>query len=141
MSFTPSDEELELPEPPPTLELWKRAHDLPPRWDGMVVEWSGWKSTDDMFICPRPRSRSGQDCCHFCGSKKPPTINLGRVWTDPTNSPPEISRGRLDKGRHLVANISAFRCPDCRRDHVLDSGGNAWDLDETDYTDEGSWEV
>lgn len=44
-------------------------------------------------------------------------------------------------GRHLVGMMSAFRCPDCEHDTVLDPSGQEWDLDPTDYTDEGSFDI
>lgn len=120
------------------LELWAREHDLPPRWDGLLVEWGDWDDTGRMFICPPPKrpSRCGQ-----CGSTRPRLICTGRVWTDPATSPPAIGRARMRRGRHLVGMMSAFRCPDCEHDSVLDSNGQEWDLDETDYTDDGSFDV
>lgn len=120
----------------PALELWPRDHDLPPRWDGLPVEWGKWDDTAGMFICPPPRR---PEQCEACRSTQPPLINIGRVWTDPATAPPAIGRARLDKGRHLVGTITAFRCPDCEQDTVLDSE-TSWILDETDYTDDGSWD-
>ena len=119
-----------------TMPLWPRQHDLPPRWDGLPVEWGEWSSTEGMFICPPPR-----DTCGRCGTVQPPRIALGRIWTDPQTAPAAIGRARLQRGRHLVAILSAFRCVVCEHDHVLDGDGQAWDLDETDYTDAGSWAV
>jgi DNA (cytosine-5)-methyltransferase 1 len=120
-----------------TLALWPREHDLPPRWDGLPVEWGEWSEIG--LICPPPPRRPQ---CR-CGSRRDPLINLGRIWTEP-GTVLAIGRSRMNRGRHLVANIAAFRCPDCGRDHVLDGIGpdaQAWDLDETDYTDDGSWDV
>lgn len=119
------------------LELWPREHDLPPRWDGLPVEWGCWDDTGRAFMCPPPKPQR----CARCGSEHPRLINVGRLWTDPATAPPAIGPTRLRRGRHLVGVISAFRCPDCGHDSVLDHLGNEWDLDETDYTDDGSWDV
>lgn len=61
------------------------------------------------------------------------------MWTDPATAPPAIGRARMQHGRHLVGMMSALRCPDCEHDIVRDSNGQEWDLDETDYTAEGSF--
>lgn len=103
-----------------TLELWPRDHDLPPRWDGHPVEWGEWSCTGDVFICPPPRDKG----CEYCGSLRPRRMCLGRI-------------------RAVGAVIAAFRCPDCERDYVIDGLGadaKTWHLDDTDYTDNGSWE-
>ena len=45
--------------------------------------------------------------------------------------------------RQAGAVLAAFRCPDCDRDYVIDGLGpdaQTWHLDDTDYTDNGSWE-
>ncbi|GAT07597.1 hypothetical protein H7I77_25405 [Mycolicibacterium novocastrense] len=120
------------------LDLWPREHDLPPRWDGLVVEWGDWDDTAGVFVCPPPRSPQR---CEICGSTRPPLINSGRIWTDPATAPPAIGRVRMRRGRHLVGRITAFRCADCEHDTVLDPNGQMWDLDPTDYTDDGSWDV
>ncbi|EHB48788.1 hypothetical protein MycrhDRAFT_5629 [Mycolicibacterium rhodesiae JS60] len=120
------------------LELWPRQHDLPPRWDGLPVEWGDWSDTADIFICPPPPRKK----CEHCGSQRDSLMCLGRVWTDPATAPRAIGRARLQRGKHLVANLSAFRCPDCEHDYVLDVVNNeAWDLDPTDYTNDGSYDV
>jgi len=124
------------------LTLWSRDHDLPPRWDGLPVEWSEWSDTSAIFICGRAARRPER--CGHCGSIRSPLIASGRIWADwPPATVPLMGRTRLAGGRRLVANIAAFRCPDCQRDHVIDglgSGAQTWLLDETDYRDEGSWE-
>jgi hypothetical protein len=120
----------------PSLDLWPRQHDLPARWDGHPVQWSQWSDTATVFACPPPKPQP----CTRCGSVAASRVNIGRVWTDPSSAPPAISRGRLRGGRHLVGVITAFRCPDCGQDQVLDSCGTTWDLDETDYCADGSWD-
>jgi len=120
------------------LPLWQREHDLPPRWDGLPVQWGQWGETAGMFICGRSSARGER--CGRCKSAAAPQINLGRIWTDPRTAPPAIARGRLSRGRHLVCTISAFRCADCGHDTVLDGNGVMWDLDDTDYAEDGSWD-
>ncbi|CAN3131962.1 hypothetical protein ACNUDN_29000 [Mycobacterium sp. smrl_JER01] len=120
------------------LDLWPRQHDLPPRWDGLPVEWGSWSDTADIIICPPPPRRPK---CVRCGSHQDPHMNLGRVWTEP-GMVRAIRRAQLSNGRHLVAHLAAFRCPDCEHDHVIDLvNDQAWDLDTTDYTDDGSYDV
>jgi hypothetical protein len=118
------------------LNLWPRQHDLPPRWDGLPVEWEPWTPTTATFICPPPRKPL---TCHRCGDPRPPEVSIGRIWTDPDTAPPAIGVARLRNGRHVVAVISAHRCPGCSHDTVFE-GDQAWDLDETDYTEDGSWD-
>lgn len=60
--------------------------------------------------------------------------------TTQATAPIAIGRARLHGGRHLVGLITAFRCPTCRHDTVLDPDGQQWNLDDTDYTDDGSWD-
>lgn len=120
-----------------SLELWPRDHDLPPRWDGLPVDWGEWDDSGRGFVCPPPRPQ----CCDRCGSPRPRLFNVGRIWTDPGTAPPAIGVARLRRGRHLVGVIAAFRCPDCEHDSVLDHHEKSWDLDDTDYTDKGSWEI
>lgn len=121
-----------------SFDLWPRQHDLPPRWDGLPVEWSGWQQPPVVYVCPPPRR---PDRCDTCASERQPSINIGRVWTDPATAPQAIGRARLRRGRHLVCVITAMRCNDCGHDRVLElSSGMTWDLDETDYTDDGSWD-
>jgi hypothetical protein len=69
-------------------------------------------------------------------------MSTGRVWDEADPNPAD---GSLDptapqeNTRRLALILTAFRCLSCRRDWVLDTDGQAWDLDETDYTDVGSW--
>lgn len=120
------------------LDLWPRQHDLPPRWDGLPVEWGDWTDTPDIHICPPLPKRPK---CENCGSRRDPRMALGRVWTEP-GMVHAIRKARMQNGKHLVANLAAFRCPDCEHDHVLDIANNeAWNLDPTDYTDSGSYNI
>lgn len=118
------------------LELWPREHDLPPRWDGLPVQWGQWEDTATIVVCPPPKPER----CDRCKSDRPRLLNIGRIWTDPLAAPPAIGIARLRRGRHLVGILSAFRCPECGHDSVLDPEDQYWDLDETDYADVGSTE-
>jgi hypothetical protein len=90
-------------------------HDLPPRWNGRVVEWEGWKMPAPVFVCPPPRA----ECCPNCGSLTEQPVNCGVVVA--------------------VIELFAHRCPDCRHDTVMElSTGDWWDLDLSDYEDGGS---
>lgn len=40
----------------------------------------------------------------------------------------------------ILGRLTAFRCPDCHHDHVLHGNDQTWDLDDSDYADEGSCE-
>jgi hypothetical protein len=119
------------------LDLWPREHDLPPRWDGLPVQWGDWSDTADVIMCPPPRR---PERCDHCGVTVACLINIGRIWTGEASAPAAIGRARLRRGQHLVGLITAFRCPVCRHDSVLDPDGKQWDLDVTDYTDDGSWD-
>lgn len=68
-------------------------------------------------------------------------MSLGRVRAEL-----EVVHGagpaRLTNSERIVANLAAFRCPDCEHDYVLDfANDEAWDLDPTDYTDAGSYDI
>lgn len=130
----------------PTLPT-DRAYDLPPFWDGKPVVWEGWQPLADAFICPPPR----KECCPACGSLERPTLNRGRVGTSTEVTHQDIAdtdaaRKRLpDKIRYKIKTkayyeLAAFRCPDCRHDQVSQLfGDTTWDLEEHDYTADGSW--
>lgn len=129
----------------PTLPT-DRPHDLPPFWDGRAVLWDGWRAPDlTMFICPPPKP----ECCRACGTMARPVTNRGHVARWPAITHKQITdaddrSARLPHGlKHKINplayyELTAFRCPDCRHDTVLDHDGQLWDLDETDYHDEGS---
>lgn len=119
------------------LDLWPREHDLPPRWDGLPVQWGEWDDTGGAFICPPPTP----DPCQQCGSTRPQLFNIGRIWTTPDTRPPTIGGPPRGDTRHLIGIISAFRCPACGHDSVTDHKGSQWNLDQTDYTEDGSWDV
>lgn len=124
-----------------------RAHDLPRFWDGRAVIWSGWEPLVGGFICPPPKP----SCCKACGSLAKPVVNRGRVAqvgaTHAAISAIDAKRELLPlgikhrlKGPRAIYELTAFRCPDCRHDQIDDRDGHTWDLDESDYSEDGSWE-
>lgn len=132
-----------------------REHDLPPRWDGLVVRWGGWEyQSCGVFICPPPKPRD--DVCPGC--KAPLTergfptrsVNRGEVAIHPGVTlahieEREASRERLPflvkgkLGRLAWMRLVVYRCPECQLDEVWDIQADEWwTLDHTDYGPEGS---
>lgn len=106
--------------------LVERAHDLPPRWDGFGVEWHGWEYLPPAFLCPPPPPQ----CCRTCGA--PPAVK-----GFPTTL---VNRGYVERlNGHPQFRLHVFRCQVCRHDVVTDTvTGGTWDLDDSDYGDDGS---
>lgn len=106
-----------------------RTHDLPPAWDGLRVEWRGWIAAATTLSYHLPLEETA---CRRCGSLDEQMLNVGVVDHGP--------RGDTDPGEpRRQVRLFAFRCPDCRHDQVLDQDDDQlWDLDETDYGDDGS---
>lgn len=126
----------------PTLFRTTRTHDLPVKWDGMRVEWSGWSTPPKTTL----ELHGTRDVCPHCASSAPQAINFAVVWTKPEgllDFPRRRawdSRALRDGGDHAVKWLTAYRCPDCRTDEVWDRfTDELWVLDDADYTDEGSW--
>lgn len=96
-------------------------HQLPPKWDGRDVNWTGWVS-----ITTTAAVHVRRECCQQCGSLVEPVINIGKL-----RSPDDQTK--------WASPLAAFRCPDCRNDTVWDRETDEWwTLDESDYGDEGS---
>lgn len=115
----------------------QRAHDLPPKWDGLATIWRGWTRDleGQVFICPPPKD---PPCCHGCGSLAPPARNHGLVAKSPRTDRETIEK-HARPGMVALHRLIAMRCPDCLLDVVWDTDSDEWwDLDETDYVDEGS---
>lgn len=125
-----------------------REFDLPPRWDGLlVVQWTPWEARPDtVFICPPPKTRP---CCPACGSPEPNVscrgmVALSSLVTRERWEREEENRTRLGRLAHkrkplALWRLYAYRCQDCRHDQVWDMlTGEWWNLDHTDYSDEGS---
>lgn len=118
--------------------LASRANDLPPKWDGREVTWTSPMAGRATIVCTRGRGRDagchagGGFVCTGCGAVDEAfDLYVGRIMPDP-DAP-------LD--RHLTLSLS--RCLACAHDQVLEFDGAgevtaAWDLDPSDYLDEGS---
>ena len=137
-----------------TIAFEGRRHDLPPRWDGRIVEWSEW-DTSPTFVCgPRGSVRASR--CEGCGSTASNATSRGTVY--PLDGEmrethePRVKRTRSGRGyvagtvtvvRRVRPGVRLFasRCPDCGLDTVVDYTSEpeqVWTLDESDYGDEGS---
>jgi len=114
----------------PTLPTAPRAHQLPPRWDGCTVEWGEWQRDDTSL-----RFHLRPDCCPMCGSLTARVHAMGLLRADGQRT---FLLRRLRSG-YQPGRLHAWRCPDCQHDQVADLGGCVWDLDDTDYTDDGSY--
>jgi len=99
-----------------------RPNDLPPLWDGVRVEWGPWSTIQTSLRFHVPLRELA---CQKCGQ-----VDQER----------HTARGRLirdDNVEHL-GFLVAHRCPGCGHDEVEDDEGKVWDLDPSDYTNEGS---
>lgn len=102
-------------------------YDLPPRWDGRPISWEPWAAGLGGLTLTLHRRTPP---CPYCGVRVEPHVAAGHFddHDGPTRLMPR--RGRL----------YAFRCPRCSADTVTDDQGETWTLDETDYSDEGSYD-
>lgn len=135
------------------LTLWAR-NDLPPKWDGRVVEWSEWDSSP-IFVCG-PNGAVKRSPCEGCGSTRSQATSTGTVYPLASETY-EVEQPRVKttrSGREYIAGttvatmrarptvqLHASRCPDCGLDTVVDSTSEpeqVWTLDESDYGDAGS---
>lgn len=121
-----------------------REHDLPPKWDGLAVIWEPWEPAGDIFICP-----AAPTGCTECGSTATPissrgTVAVSHIVTRQRLADYLTNRSRLGplayRARILgTGRLFAYRCPDCHHDSVHDlNTRESWDLDCTDYGDDGS---
>lgn len=125
--FVPTDEDLDLQDPLPVEPRQFGKHDLPPKWDGITIEWRGWEGPQ--WTSAQFHQSWQEDRCQFCGGDKQASMNLGYACDPPT--PAGIKRKAM--------RWWAFRCPDCRGDVVHDLATDEWwTLDSTDYDDQGS---
>ena len=124
-------------------------YDLPRFWDGRAVVWQGWRTRSRLeFHTPPPEP---WDCLQ-CGSHADPHTNWGRVADSPLYShamiaaddealarlPALVQRNFKPRGASFY-RLTAFRCPICGHDQILDDTEQLWDLDEADYAENGSW--
>ena len=129
-----------------------RTHDLPPKWDGRVVEWSEWDSSP-IFVCG-PRGAAKRSPCEGCGSTRSQATSIGTVYPLASETY-EVEQPRVKttrSGREYVSGtvvaamrarptvqLHASRCPGCGLDTVFDvDTGECWTLDDSDYGDDGS---
>lgn len=106
-------------------------HDLPPRWDGHPITWSGWQ---EPLTTTWDLHHTAQDSCESCGHHGNPPSNLGTIHRTLT-----ALDGRATRHTTITATLCAYRCPACHLDTVVDlTTSEAWILDESDYHDEGS---
>jgi hypothetical protein len=105
-----------------------REHDLPPLWDGRVVQWSPWVDQQMgslVFHVP-----ADHWACTGCG-----WIRDTELRAVGTLMPPG---GVIVM--YPVVRLLVRRCPGCHLDQVSDIvTGDVWDLEGRDYTDAGSW--
>lgn len=83
-------------------------------------------------------------CCVGCGSDKNASLNIGLLGEAGMTRGDVVENDRntrIFRGlrRRVTTSLRAFRCPDCGRDQVLDHNDDLWTLDESDYSDEGSF--
>ena len=103
-----------------------RLRPLPSAWDGEQVWWNDWidGATSLDFHLPLE-----DVACQGCGAIETPLRSVGRY------------ANRLLHYRRLHAT----RCRSCGHDTVTewneDGLGPTWDLDESDYGPDGSWEA
>ena len=114
----------------------RHKNDLPPKWDGVTINWSGWTRLEQSSL-----RFHHDDQCTDCGSVDQCYVNTGRGLVDDSEA---INRSVIDifTKRHIGdihIRLTAFRCAGCGRDHVLDGNGVTWTLDASDYQDKGSF--
>lgn len=91
---------------------------LPVAWDGEEIAWGEWSALA-AYICARALRKS-HTVCEKCGYE--PRASL-------------VIRGGVGD-RHLML----LRCAACGADTVVDWNQAVWDLDESDYGPDGSWD-
>lgn len=122
-----------------------RLHDLPPSWDGVPVEWSGWSTHRTSLAY---HATPDQLACRKCGSVDESLINWGKRPPAAATYPGTRTKTTRSGHRYEVAaevpawpvrDIWAARCRHCRHDVVTDERtGEVWDLDDEDYGPAGS---
>lgn len=108
------------PAPQPLEDYPVTAEALPVAWDGHPISWGSWTALA-AFLCARTTKRS-QTACPRCGDDSKTSLAI---------------QGLVEA---LEDTLSLLRCPNCAADTVVDENQNVWELDETDYGPEGSWD-
>lgn len=123
-----------------------RLRNLPSKWDGNRVEWlSDWRMSP-AFVCPPPKRR---DPCSTCGSTRPRLWRFGAVYSPPiatqrrARSYGDLVVNQLEaRDGRIVGNLFVQRCSECGHDQVWERSGDDegawWDLEDSDYSNEGS---
>lgn len=130
-----------------SLQLVHTRPDLPPFWDGVPVTWDEWSDVRSTLILHAPADMMA---CEQCGAVdenliawglRPPAEATVTTWrTKATKSGHKYGVPHEVEARP-VRDIYAARCRHCGHDRVTDTRTDeVWDLDETDYTPEGSYE-
>lgn len=96
------------------------ANPLPVAWDGQGVSWDEWADIAT-FICVRHLKKPRPACSRCRTSPRVSLVIHGHVGTEDLP-------------------LTLLRCPNCGADTVVDWNNNAWDLDESDYGPDGSWD-
>lgn len=114
-----------------------RFFDLPPKWDGLPVEWEdGWSVLSTTFNICRSRLNGSRileedpEVCSGCGMVRQTSTRSGTIT---------YRMGKQTRYRRLTA----FRCVRCGHDQIVEltpTGVMCWDLDAEDYTEAGSYE-
>ena len=100
-----------------------RAHAVPVKWDGHVILWDAWRPVDTITFCGGV-TRYGWRGCRKCKTRILPRVRVGRVLCDGP------------------CTLVLYRCMTCGYTTVLqvdDYGLQEWILDDTDYSDAGSY--
>lgn len=130
-----------------TLQLVPTHPDLPPFWDGVPVKWDAWSDFRTSLAYHLP---ADQMACDQCGGVDEVLIAWGlrpsAEATCLTTKTKTTKSGRTYEAQvevpaWPVRDIYAARCRHCGHDRVTDTRTDeVWDLDETDYVPEGSYE-
>lgn len=127
----------------------RRKFDLPPKWDGLIVDWGHWSETrTTLALHMKPEDLA----CRECGSVDESMVCHGRRRPEPgtVEKVPVPKRTRSGKPytrmeehpARAVMDLAVFRCRHCEVDHVWDMRTDEWwKLEPEDYTAEGSTPV
>ncbi|QGZ16923.1 hypothetical protein SEA_LITTLETOKYO_31 [Arthrobacter phage LittleTokyo] len=128
------------------MRLINGRHDLPPLWDGVPVEWTGWSAHRTTLPLHVPADSL---CCRQCGAVDEPLINFGIRPPDRPTYPGTRTKTTRSGHKYDVAaevpswpvrDLIAARCRHCRHDVITDlRTDEVWDLEEDDYQPAGSY--
>lgn len=112
-------------------------HDLPPKWDSVPVQWEPWENSPTTLCVKGLR-----EPCGHCGSRTHPVAAHGTRIVPIPDSVVSIGLPAYGATKERIQRMAllVLRCPDCRHDTVWDPWTDEWwDLDDSDYGDEGSF--